>query len=446
MCGIVGVRSERGVRLSRVVSVLQGLQHRGQEASGFVGITTDGREVGFKDVGLVSEVFRRYGADPLLKVAVAHTRYSTQGESYRPENVQPFVGFIGERLLALVHNGNLTNYPQLKAELQRDGVILRSTSDSEVILLLYARESGAPEERIRRLTSKVEGAWTVLMIDGDRLLAFRDPYGFRPLWMGREGDEVWFASEDSALRSAEIDVVEEVGIGEGYVVDGRVRKFGVGVKVPLPCSFELVYFARPDSNLFGRSVYEWRLRAGEVLAEVDSLEADVVVPVPDSGTIYAIGYARRSGIPFQMGLIRSHYVGRSFIQPSQDVRRRTVRAKLFPVPFVLKGRRVVLIDDSLVRGTTMREIVRMVRDAGAKEVHVRIGSPPVISPCYFGIDTPTREELAASRMDTARIGEFIEADSILYLPLSRFREALPNFCVSCFTGEYAVKVPSDVRV
>ena len=430
--------------MSRLITVLQGLQHRGQEASGFAGITVDGREVSFKDLGLVADVFRRYGHDPLLKVAIAHTRYSTHGETYRPENVQPFVGFIGGRMVALVHNGNLTNYAELKGELEREGVVFRSTSDSEVILLLYAKEGGSPQERIRRMAGRLEGAWTVLLIDGDRLVAFRDPYGFRPLWMGRDGGEVWFASEDSALRAADIEVVGEVAIGEGYVVGEEVERFSVGKREDLPCSFELVYFARPDSNIFGRSVYEWRLKAGEILAEADPVRGDVVVPVPDSGTIYAIGYSGRSGVPFQMGLIRSHYVGRSFIQPSQDMRRRTVRAKLFPVPFVLKGRRVILVDDSLVRGTTMREIVRMVREAGAREVHVRIGSPPVVSPCYFGIDTPTREELAAARMSSEEIGRFIEADSILYLPLDRYLREMEGFCVSCFTGNYRVRVP-DIR-
>ena len=443
MCGIVGVRSRKGVPLSRLITVLQGLQHRGQEASGFAGITVEGEEVGFKDIGLVADVFRRYGHDPVLKVAVAHTRYSTHGETYRPENVQPFVGFSQGRMIALVHNGNLTNYGEIRERLEREGVVFRSTSDSEAILLLYAKERGTPEERIRRLSEVIEGAWTVLMIDGESLVAYRDPYGFRPLWMGRDGEDVWFASEDSALRSADIEVVREVAIGEGYVVGEEVRPFRTGERIRLPCSFELVYFARPDSIVFGRSVYEWRLRAGEILAEVDAVEADVVVPVPDSGTIYALGYSRGSGLPFEMGLIRSHYVGRSFIQPSPDMRRRTVRAKLFPVPFVLKGRRVILMDDSLVRGTTMREIVRMVREAGAKEVHVRIGSPPVLSPCYFGIDTPTREELAAARMSVEEIRRFIEADSLMYLPLDRYVSSMEGFCVSCFTGRYPVRVPED---
>ena len=443
MCGIVGVRSRKGVPLSHLVAVLQGLQHRGQEASGFAGITVDGKEVSFKDIGLVADVFRRYGHDPLLKVAVAHTRYSTHGETYRPENVQPFVGFSQGRMIALVHNGNLTNYDTLREGLEREGVVFRSTSDSEAILLLYAKETGEPEERIRRLAEVIEGAWTVLMIDGDRLVAYRDPYGFRPLWMGRDGEDVWFASEDSALRSADIEVLGEVAVGEGYVVGDEVRAFKTVERIRLPCSFELVYFARPDSTVFGRSVYEWRLKAGEVLADADPVRAEVVVPVPDSGTIYALGYSRRSGVPFEMGLIRSHYVGRSFIQPSQDMRRRTVRAKLFPVPSVLKGKSVVLVDDSIVRGTTMREIVRMVRETGAREVHVRIGSPPVVSPCYFGIDTPTKEELAAARMSVEEIGRFIEADSILYLPLDRYLSDMRGFCVSCFTGRYPVKVPDQ---
>ncbi len=290
------------------------------------------------------------------------------------------------------------------------------------------------------MSDEVKGAWTVLFIDRGNLVAFRDPYGFRPLWMGKRDDEIWFASEDSALRSAGIVPIMEMERGQGLIVrENSVKDFRVELEsLSLPCSFELVYFARPDSHIFGRSVYEWRYFAGKKLAEIEDIEADIVVPVPDSGNIYALGFSEQIGKPFQLGLIRSHYAGRSFIQPTQKKRRETVRMKLFPVISVLRGKRIYLIDDSIVRGTTMREIVRMLREAGTKEIHVRIGSPPVIGPCYYGIDTPTRKELIANQMNVEGIAKFIEADSLRYLPIEVMEKNLKGFCISCFSGKYFV--------
>ncbi len=439
MCGIAGVFSKRGVRLREFLNVLNGLQHRGQESAGFIGYTVDNQVITFKSFGLVNQIPDKFKENPIMKIVIGHTRYSTQGESWRMENIQPFYVLNESGITAIVHNGNITNYPALRDELKRKGVFFRSTSDTEVILLLYTTLKGKPSERIKSMVNKLKGAWTVLIVDANKLIVFRDNYGFRPLWMGKREDEVWFASEDSALRVSGIVPIMELGIGAGMEVeDNGIKEFSVRVSKPLPCSFEMVYFARPDSNIFGKSVYKWRYFAGQKLAEMEDKEGDIVVPVPDSGNIYALGYSHKSGIPLQFGLIRSHYAGRSFIQPTQEKRKNTVRMKLFPVNEIIRGKRVFLIDDSIVRGTTMREIVRLLREAGAKEIHVRIGSPPVIGPCYYGIDTPRREELIANQMDIEGIKRFIEADTLKYLPLEVMEKGLKDFCISCFSGKYFV--------
>ncbi|MEO0169012.1 MAG: amidophosphoribosyltransferase [candidate division WOR-3 bacterium] len=439
MCGIVGVISEKGVKLSDFLTVLHGLQHRGQESAGFVGYTKDGELITFKTFGLVSQILEKFGENPTVKILIGHTRYSTTGESWRHENIQPFFVLREDGITAIVHNGNIRNYNEIKEGLSSKGVFFRSTSDTEAILNLYITLKGEAEDRFREMAEVLRGAWTVLLIEGKNLFAVRDPYGFRPLWMGRRNGEVWFASEDSALISAGVVPIKEIDRGMGVKASfSGISEFTVGEKTPLPCSFELVYFARPDSNIFGKSVYKWRYFAGEKLAEVEDVDADIVVPVPDSGNIYALGFSKKLGKPLHFGLIRSHYAGRSFIQPTQEKRKSTVKMKLFPVISVLKGRSIYLIDDSIVRGTTMREIVRMIREAGAREVHVRIGSPPVIGPCYYGIDTPNRKELIANQMDVEGIRKFIEADTLKYLPLEVFRDFLRNFCISCFSGNYEV--------
>lgn len=440
MCGIVGAFSKKGVRLSEFLHVLQGLQHRGQESTGFVGYSIDGEFITFKTLGLVHQVMDKFERDPYMRIIIGHTRYSTQGESWRQENIQPFYILEEGGAIAIVHNGNITNYEDLKNKLKSRGIFFKSTSDTEVLLYLYILSDKDIPSKFKYMSEEVKGAWTVLFIDRGNLIAFRDPYGFRPLWMGKREDEIWFASEDSALRSAGIVPIMEVDRGQGMIVgESSIKDFKVDFEgLSLPCSFELVYFARPDSHIFGRSVYEWRYFAGKKLAENEDIEADIVVPVPDSGNIYALGFSERIGKPFQFGLIRSHYAGRSFIQPTQEKRKETVRMKLFPVISVLRGKRIYLIDDSIVRGTTMREIVRMLREAGTKEIHVRIGSPPVIGPCYYGIDTPTRKELIANQMSVEGIAKFIEADSLRYLPIEVMEENLNGFCISCFSGKYFV--------
>ncbi len=439
MCGIAGVISRNGVKLTRFLEVLQGLQHRGQESTGFVGYTVDGELVSFKTFGLVSQIPERFRSDPIFRIIIGHTRYSTTGESWRMENVQPFYVLREKGITAIVHNGNIRNYEEIKSELSSRGVFFRATSDTEVILNLYLTLDGRIEDKFKEMAKRLRGAWSVLMIDGDNLIAFRDPNGFRPLWMGKMDGEIWFASEDSALKCVGVIPIKEVPIGSGIISNfSYVREFEVEKGVSLPCSFELVYFSRPDSNVFGRSVYMWRHFVGERLAEMEDLDADIVVPVPDSGNIYALGFSSKLKKPLHFGLIRSHYAGRSFIQPTQEKRVSTVRSKLFPVERILRGRRIYLIDDSMVRGTTMKEIVSMIREAGAKEVHVRIGSPPVIGPCYYGIDTPNREELIANQMDLEGIRKFIGADSLRYLPLEFFEDKLEDFCISCFSGKYLV--------
>jgi amidophosphoribosyltransferase len=439
MCGIAGVISGKGIRLGKFLEVLNGLQHRGQESAGFLGYTVDGELVSFKTFGLVSQIPEKFPSDPTFKVLIGHTRYSTTGESWRTENIQPFYVLTEKGIKAIVHNGNIRNHQEIRAELSSKGVFFRATSDTEVILNLYLTLDGEIEERFKKMAKILRGAWSVLMIEGENLVAFRDPYGFRPLWMGKREGEIWFASEDSALRSAGIVPIKELPKGVGIIANpSSLKEFEVEGGIPLPCSFELVYFSRPDSNIFGRSVYNWRYFVGEKLAEMEEVEADIVVPIPDSGNIYALGFSSKIGKPLHFGLIRSHYAGRSFIQPTQEKRVSVVRSKLFPVEGVLKGRRIYLIDDSIVRGTTMREIVSMVREAGAKEVHVRIGSPPVIGPCHYGIDTPNRRELIANQMDVEGIRKFLGADSLKYLPLEVFEENLRDFCISCFSGRYFV--------
>lgn len=439
MCGIAGVISEKGVKLGKFLEVLHGLQHRGQESVGFIGYTIEGELVSFKTFGLVSQIPEKFPSNPTFKILIGHTRYSTTGESWRMENVQPFYVLKENGITAIVHNGNIRNHAEIRDELSSKGIFFRATSDTEVILNLYLTLEGGFEDKFRKMSEVLKGAWSVLMIDGENLVAFRDPNGFRPLWMGKREGEIWFASEDSALKGAGAVPIKEIPRGGGIISGfSYLREFKFEGGIPLPCSFELVYFSRPDSNIFGRSVYMWRYFVGEKMAEMEDVEADIVVPVPDSGNIYALGFSSKLGKPLQFGLIRSHYAGRSFIQPTQEKRVNTVRSKLFPVEEVLRGRRIYLIDDSIVRGTTMREIVSIIREAGAREVHVRIGSPPVIGPCHYGIDTPERRELIANQMGVEGIRKFLGADSLKYLPLEIFEENSRNFCISCFSGKYLV--------
>jgi amidophosphoribosyltransferase len=450
-CGVCGVFGD-GEAAKLTYLGLYALQHRGQESAGIV--STDGLEVhAHKAMGLVEEIFTTEVLDRLCGgSAIGHTRYSTAGDT-SVNNAQPIVIDCNKGKLALGHNGNLTNAVALRRSLEHRGSIFQTTSDTEVIVHLIARSnarnlSGAIADAL----GQVEGAYSLLMLTRDEIFAMRDPRGFRPLALGKRrasaaGVETWVvASETCAFDLLDADFVRDVEPGEMV----RISRSGLesirfaAEKPRQQCVFEHVYFARPDSRVFGRSVHMSRDRMGRLLAERHPVAGDVVVPVPDSGVPAAIGFANASGIPFCMGLIRNHYIGRTFIEPSQAIRDFGVKLKLNPVRSLLEGKRVILVDDSIVRGTTSRKIVRMVREAGAREVHVRISCPPTVSPCYYGVDTPTREELIAAQHSVEEIGKFLEADSLAYLSLEDLRQAVRDngseFCTSCYTGVY----PTDL--
>jgi amidophosphoribosyltransferase len=426
---------------------LYALQHRGQESAGIV--ASDGTRLrAHKGLGLVNDVFDEDALRALTGgAAIGHTRYSTAGDSVE-RNAQPILIDCHRGPIALGHNGNLVNAGLLRQELEAAGSIFQSTSDSEVILHLYARNHRARlEDAIAASLTKIMGAFSLLFLTRDALVAVRDPWGFRPLVLGRLGDAWLACSETCALDLLDAEYVRDVEPGELVLIDRQgPRSFRPFPRERLHhCVFEHVYFARPDSLVFGRNVLASRLELGRELAREAPAEADVVVPVPDSGMGAALGYARESGLPFALGLIRNHYVGRTFIEPRQKLRSFGVRIKLNPVRSVLEGRRVVLIDDSIVRGTTSRKIVRMVRQGGAREVHVRISSPPTTGPCYYGIDTPRKQDLIAATHTLDEIRAHIEADSLAYLSHAGLLRGVDDrrgerHCTACFTGSYPVAV------
>jgi amidophosphoribosyltransferase len=384
-------------------------------------------------------------------IAIGHTRYSTAGES-KLENAQPFLIDCAHGQIAVAHNGNLVNARELRDDLVRNGSIFQTSSDTEVILHLYAR-SRAPsvEEALVESIAQVQGAYSIAVLTRNRLIAARDPHGFRPLALGQLGDAWIVCSETCALDLIGATYVRDVEPGELLVIsDGGVRSIRPFPAQPLAhCVFEHVYFARPDSYVFGRSVNEVRTELGRALAREAPADADVVVPIPDSGVCAAIGFAEAAGLPMKMGLIRNHYVGRTFIQPQQSIRHFSVRVKLNPVRSILEGQRVVLLDDSIVRGTTSRKIVKMVKAAGAREVHLRISCPPTVSPCFYGVDTPSRSELIAATHTIDEIRKYVEADSLAYLSIEGLRTAVGpqqgSYCTSCYTGTYPVAFPRDER-
>lgn len=428
---------------------LYALQHRGQESSGIV--SSDGKIlISHRQMGLVADVFKE---DVIKRLkgdsALGHNRYSTTGQS-QLKNAQPFVVEYAHGPIAISHNGNLVNAGVLRDELESSGSIFQSTSDSEVIVHLIAtsREKTLMG-RIVEALSRVRGAYSLLFITLDQMIAARDPMGFRPLVLGRfktgrNRNGYVVASETCALDLIEAEYFREVEPGE-IVSFGPKGMESLKPFPPTPhakCIFEYIYFSRPDSNLYGRNVYQVRKELGRQLARENHVEADLVTPVPDSGVPAALGYAEESGLPLEFGLIRNHYVGRTFIEPQQSIRHFGVKIKLNAQKEVLKGKRVVVVDDSIVRGTTSRKIIRMLRDAGAKEVHMRISSPPTISPCYYGIDTPTRSELIASSSSAEEICKYVEADSLRYLSREGMYVFLDGrtqgFCDACFSANYPV--------
>ncbi len=447
-CGVFGIFGHPEAANMTYLG-LYALQHRGQESAGIA--SSDGEQVRVsRAMGYVADTF---DANELGKLpgalAIGHVRYSTAGES-RLSNAQPILIDCAHGQIAICHNGNLVNARELRDELVRQGSIFQSSSDTEVVLHLYARsKAGSAEEAVIESVSQAQGAFSLVLLTKDRMIAVRDPHGFRPLALGRLGDAVVVCSETCAMDLIGATYVRDVEPGEVLVVSAEgMRSIKPFPPAPLAhCIFEHVYFARPDSYVFGKSVNEVRTELGRILAREQTVDADVVVPVPDSGVCAAMGYAEQSGMPLRMGLIRNHYVGRTFIQPQSEIRHFGVKVKLNPVRSILEGRRVVLVDDSIVRGTTSRKIVGMVRAAGAKEVHVRISGPPTISPCFYGIDTPRRSELIAATHTLDEITTFLEADSVAYLTLegllSAVGEQRSSYCSSCYTGRYPVEFPRD---
>jgi amidophosphoribosyltransferase len=448
-CGVVAVYSHPEAETLAYLG-LHALQHRGQESAGIV--TSNGMALHIhKAMGLVADIFTEKKLAKLRgTLAIGHTRYSTTGDSALL-NAQPIMVQSNKGMIALAHNGNLTNAQEIRSRMEAQGSIFQTSSDTEVIVHLIAqsREHTLPEA-IADALRRVEGAFSLVMISPDRIFAARDPRGFRPLAMGRipaQGDRhqdtIVFASETSAFDLIGATYEREVKPGELVIVgpEGVSSRFYAPALAQSSCIFEHVYFSRPDSRVFGRPVQESREELGRQLAIEAPADADLVVPVPDSGVTAAMGYAAESGIPLRFGLIRNHYVGRTFIEPQQSVRDFGVRLKLNPVRSLLEGKRVVLIDDSIVRGTTSKKIVRMVRGAGASEVHLRISCPPTISPCFYGVDTPRKKELIAANNTVEEIRKYIGADSLSYLSLEGMKKACHDgekttYCTACYTGNY----------
>jgi len=447
-CGLFGIWNHpEAANLSYLG--LYALQHRGQESAGIT--ATDGTQFHTETaMGWGADVF---SPERLKRLpghrAIGHVRYSTAGSS-NLKNAQPITAVTARGPVAIAHNGNLTNAEVLRREMERDGAVFQSSSDTEVILHLLARAPAGPlEEQLAYALAQVKGAYSLLVLTPDAMYAIRDPNGFRPLTLGRL-DEAWVvASETCALDLMEARLERDVEPGEILVVSDMgvrsVRAFPPGDR--LQCVFEYVYFARPDSILWGRNVHTVRKALGRQLAREHPAEADIVIPVPDSGTSAALGFAEESGTPYEMGLIRNHYVGRTFIEPRQGIRHFGVKVKLNPMREMLEGRRVVVVDDSIVRGTTSRKIVKMIRNSGARQVHVRISSPPIQWPCYYGIDTPTRKELIASSHHVDEIRQYLAADSLGYLSLDGMLKATgtdpAHYCDACFTGNYRVGMEAD---
>ncbi len=420
------------------------LQHRGQEGAGIA--VADGSELrSIKGHGLVSEVLSKKGLENLTgHLGMGHVRYSTTG-STRIQNVQPLVVECVDGIWAVAHNGNLVNAGKLRRMYQEAGAIFQTSTDSEVLVHLLADPMYRTRpKRVARALGELEGAFCFLIMTSDCLMAARDAYGFRPLSIGRLGDAWVVASETCALKQTGAEFIRDVAPGELVVIDEsglRSVAFGENPKNQARCVFEMVYFARPDSVVFGKNVHGVRMQYGMQLAREQPADADVVIPVPDSGNSAALGFSRESGIPLDYGFIRNHYVGRTFIMPHQETRSKSVDMKLSVVPDVVKGQRVVVVDDSIVRGTTQRWLVNRLREVGAKEVHMRISCPPITHPCFYGIDFPTSDELIAGTRDTDAIREYIDVDSLGYLSLEGLMhpfEDADGFCSACFTGKYPV--------
>lgn len=446
-CGVFGIYGHPDAANLTYLG-LYALQHRGQESAGIV--SSDGKQLyGQKAMGLVADIFVEERIKKLLGyAAIGHNRYSTTGES-TAVNIQPILVNFALGTLAIAHNGNLVNAGILKDELEAYGSIFQSTMDSEVIIHLIAQSRMATmHERIVDALGHVQGSYSLLLITENELIAVRDPHGFRPLSLAELDGAYVVASETCAFDLIEATYIREIAPGEMVVINskGIQSSFPFKKADPSHCIFEFIYFARPDSMVFGQNVYSIRKEFGRQLARETNVAADVVIPVPDSGVPAALGYAEEAGIPFDTGLIRNHYVGRTFIEPRQSIRHFGVKIKLNPVRDALKGKRVVVVDDSIVRGTTSKKIIKMIRNAGATEIHMRISSPPTSYPCFYGIDTPTRQELIASSHSIEEIRKYITADTLGYISMDGIQKVVPyrmNYCAACFDGAYPVPFPGE---
>lgn len=451
-CGVFGIYNKDAHDVARITYYgLYALQHRGQESAG-IAVNDTSTIVYHKDMGLVPEVFNNVVLNHLKgQIAIGHVRYSTTGASLR-ENAQPMVIKYRNGQMALAHNGNLVNAGEIREKLEESGAIFQSTIDSEVILNLIARNrisSETMEEAIVKTVKEIKGSFALAILTPKRLIGVRDPLGIRPLCIGRLGNSYILASETCALDAVGAEYVRDVNPGE-IVLIGEEGITSVQVEAPKEsklCIFEFIYFARPDSNIDGASVHRARYEAGRKLAKEHPVEADLVIGVPDSGLTGAMGYSMESGIPYGEGLIKNRYIGRTFIQPDQGQRETGVRIKLNALRNAIEGKRLVMVDDSIVRGTTSKRIVQILKDAGAKEVHMRVSSPPIMFPCYFGIDTPSRKQLVASSHSVEDIRELVGADSLGYLSLEGLLETPVNskcgFCDACFGGKYPMDVPLE---
>lgn len=447
-CGVIGIYREEKDASRLAYYGLFALQHRGQECAG-IAVNNNGHIDIKKGMGLVADVFDEKSLNELQgNIAIGHVRYSTAGDK-DVRNAQPLVAKYKQGDIGLAHNGNLVNAKNIKEILEDSGVIFHSTTDTESILNLIARYSNKGiETGIKNTMSLLKGAYALVLTTGEDLIGIRDPHGLRPLCIGKLKDGYVLASESCALDVLDAEFVRDVEPGEVVVINKE------GLRSIQPsnrcqkhlCVFELIYFARPDSVIDGDSVYDFRVNAGKMLAKQKKIEADMVMPVPDSGVPSAIGYAKESGIPYGEGLIKNRYIGRTFIQPTQEMRENAVKIKLSPLKQNLEGKRVIMIDDSIVRGTTCKRIVEQVKKAGAKEVHVCITSPPVQYSCYFGIDTPYREFLIGAQKSVDEICEYLGADSLTYLSEEGLRQVCQHksqFCKACFNGKYPMEVPID---
>ena len=454
-CGVFGVMGTKKEHMAGIVYYgLYALQHRGQESCGIV-VNDDGVFSSYKDLGLVSEVFSEdtFTHFPMGNMAVGHVRYGTTGGNTR-NNCQPIEVNHQKGKLALAHNGNLSNALELRDKLELSGAIFHTTSDTETIAYVITRErlmTPSIEEAVSNTMNLLEGAYSLVMISSTKMIAARDPYGFRPLCYGKTADGAYVAaSESCALSAVGAEFIRDVLPGEILVFTENgveSRREHCKKQRRRTCIFEYIYFARPDSVIDGISVHESRMKAGELLAESYPEWADIVIGVPDSGLDAALGYAKKSGIPYGIGLIKNKYIGRTFISPGQNERLDQVRIKLSPVKKVIDGKRVVLIDDSIVRGTTSKRIVKLLRDAGAKEIHMRISAPPFLYPCYYGTDIDSEENLIACHHSTEEIARIIGADSLGYLPIEKLDQLIDSedYCAACFQGDYPTKIPADLR-